>query len=98
LARKIPDMIQILLKESDLLDLDSKNLDQLMTLIDSKTGMEILKHELEAPLESMLPNLGKAEVDKIRAILDFILTQNFGLNRDDVYSLLYSGGTRIVWH
>jgi len=98
LARKIPDMIQILLKESELVELNSKKLDQLMTFIDNKTDMEALSHELEAPLESMLPNLGQAEVDKVRTILDLILTHNFGLSRDDVYSLLYSAGSRIVWH
>ncbi len=98
MARKIPDMIQILLKESELVELNSKKLDQLMTFIDNKTEMEALSHELEAPLESMLPNLGQAEVDKVRTILDLILTHNFGLSRDDVYSLLYSAGSRIVWH
>ena len=80
------------------MDLNSKKLDQLMAFIDNKTEMEALNSDLEAPLENMLLSIDAAEVDKVHTILDLILTQNFGLSRDDVYSLLYSSGARIVWH
>ena len=93
MARKLYDMIQVLIAEQDLDE-----------LIEALEGEEASGNWLELfrrpgfSFEEMLHALDGSDVERVRQTLGEVLIQGLGYDRNDVYALLYGEGQRIVWH
>jgi len=97
LARKIKDLIKIFSERQDFEELVAEEGE------DQKfdgMGTDIIElfRDSSIPIDELFHQLDQFEVDRVRAILSYILINSLGLDRNEVYGLLYAEGMRIVWH
>ena len=105
MAKKIKDLIEIL---GEHVNLDEINPPEMLDEVEStefsagpvvdEGNMEVWLPAIALPIEKMFPNMPEAELERLRSALSLILTNHFGMTRDEVYGLLYAEGHRIFWH
>ena len=97
MARKIKDYRELLLEKVDLEELNPDSSEELRTLIEHDLGIEVFRIGNPIPLESVFPSMTEAELDRLKATFAMVLTDTFGLNKEEVYDLLFASGSRIFW-
>lgn len=97
MARKITDLIKLFS--------DSQELEELVVEEGAEHKIEGMDSEIidlfkdsSIPIDEFFHQLDQFEADKVRATLSYILINSLGLERNEVYGLLYAEGMRIVWH
>ena len=97
MARKINDYRELLLQKIDLEEMNPDTTEELRALVEQDLGIEVFRIGNPVPLESVFPSMAEAELDRLKATMAMILTDTFGLHKEEVFDLLFASGDRIFW-
>lgn len=97
MARKIKDLIKMFPERLDMEELVAEEGEE-QKFDGMGTDIVELFRDSSIPIDELFHQLDQFEADRVRAILSYILINSLGLERNEVYGLLYAEGMRIVWH
>jgi hypothetical protein len=94
LSKKLLKILKIITK--DLKDFEFYSEEMLDAINYEEPDLYDIGEEL-AFIESS-GNLGEDELDILKSLLVYILIRKSSFGREDIYSLIFGGGKRIVWN
>ena len=97
MARKIKDYRELLLQKIELEEMNPDTTEELRALVEHDLGIDVLRIGNPVPLESVFPSMPEMELDRLKATIAMILTDTFGLHKEEVFDLLFASGDRIFW-
>jgi len=91
--------MQMILEEMDLDEWTGDHLSALTDLVEEQGRMAMMPtRDAGLPLDMIFPARSEHELDRIRLALGVILVDGFGMDRAEVYSVLFADGGHIHWN